>query len=1573
MRKKRQYIATALALAMVCNSVPVGVFADTQSGVSQVKVVQNEDTSSQATDGVLESDSSSSELDTTEVNESDIEESEDSKESEKLEVVTGSSIDVQNKDPKSEVSLLAEDQSWTVEDCTVTLSADGKTFTVAGTGSSTFNPKGTYSGMESFPWYDSIGVVENIQLTGVSSLGDDALRNFVMCSNFHADQSLGLSSWSLGSLGSSTEDGGSNTLEFTLTESNFKLNVIKGSKFNQLTINCKDYHLLGGGGNAYSLSVIDIGFIYAGTFDLNLGYSDNLLTGRYVSDSRPTSYDMTIGTFNINSDGIVRIFCRIELGETLYKSVFAGMDIGQLNFNCSRVTTFVHNYLSSTYKEYNWQPDYLFSNCRLGGVSNPRDRNLYFESHTFYYSNLTDLDFSFITDTTTSMSSNALDNCTVGTIDLSNITSFSSKSIYCSIIDTLILGNVKSHFSFLLTAKRVIANGRISNKAIDDGVIQDFIVNGYLEENGITKDPAVRNLYINFDVPSNWYTQGWVNNIHISTTLDASHSIDFKKCTYIKSAYLDGGMTVCSVLDPSISYFAKDTKAFETCLDEANYLYTSEQGEDGYTKYTVAMNPSVKQDQLLELTDSELDLKIDLGCGTAGATRVKRVEINGVGTTSYTSTSSKITLYKSSLSLLNSEGENSIKVTFDNDYISEANFRPTLQGESDGVKITGGDGYVYALDSNKSLYLLYSNGSDMTKEDLDIDFDRIYLQTSKIPSNFYSDKDVTTIGSLSSYSGINTLNGKFIMSDSDKLSESKFSGSSFSSVVINSNCSTIGNYAFKDMPNMRVLTVPTTITSVSRYAFASLDSVIFNNDRLSSGFKSSIDGNKTVIFNNENFVLDDAGAVAFASTSTLSNLVIYGSISLTSDTIPKSAKIWVKKGSSAETWCKNNSRDYGYIGSDDYEQTVNGETPSIRKTSKEFDVSNPKEISFAVTLGSGNREATGVSGLYIDSTRVDASSYTYSDKTVTLNIDFLKTLAKGRHTVSVRFNNDEETIVMDAVTILVIDSEGQNVTEDTQNPPTAIAQLTYRFYKDAQKPIVIPIDMGRASSLKEIRLEGTVLKDTDYVFDKDLSQIILTKEFLATVDYGEYRIVPVFNTGDKINNLVLEVYDNFEDRLLPHLLISRVEYKHSAVELAINLGEGSTKAEDVKMVIVDDKIVTKEGLVYDYKENVVDSLLQSKARTMSVKAVKSNSGLFYLKDNTTLVLTPELIDSLNLANNEEHDIGCIFDNNENTASVKRVKLYIGNSSNSGNNGNGSTGGSNGGSNGGSTGGATGGIAGGGTTGNGNAGDSTNSENKDTNNESDIENSILVLNDAVFDGLNEIRYEIIGSKDITIMFNGKELPQKYYTVDKNIVCIKNNIRPLLRYVSNGLSIKSGSNTYITFIKADKTKLYKEAPVLTVSEKMGVGQKFRINFSGYKILSFNNSNNKVATVSKMGYVTAKKEGVTSIRAYAVDKKGDVYRFIYKIKVDKYSKPVVDKFIKRKTPILTHNLELEKGKRISLNLYNIDTAKTKFTSSNKKVVKITSANNIVAKSRGKSTITVTTFKNDKKYTYKVVVTVK
>ena len=573
MRKKRQYIATALALAMVCNSVPVGVFADTQSGVSQVKVLQNDSTDEDLEDGISDSESYA-----TENSESDIKESEDSKESEKLEVVTGSSIDVQNKDPKSEVSLLAEEQSWTVGDCTVTLSADSKTFTVTGTGSSTFNPKGTYSVMESFPWYDSLGVVENVTLTGVSVLGDDALRDFEMCNNFHADQALTLGSWSLSSLGYRIGKAGTNEVEINITKSNATKNGINSSIFNHLTVNCSDSSLLSYGSYVTGLNVRGLKFIYANVFDLNLGLNDSLLQGEGISDSYVRDYHTTVNTFNINCEGIVRFNYGTEysIGTTSYSysSVFTNMRIGQLNFNCKDIQSYrqVVRVGSNSYSTSSSVPSYLFANCVLrGGVSLPESilSKCSSVSKLFYHAYLKEFNFrslgfnSFIKDFVYA--------CHIGDINLDDYNLVAGSFYDCN-FDNITATDFTTNAMASSKVKSLTVNGKIKSSALNSGTYTTIVLNGDIEKNCFTNSVTATDVYINGNIPDNWGTYGYITNMHMASTIGEGNKDLFLNSSHIGNFYLDGGVSSIMNINSGVSYYVKDSASFETSLSGYRFM-----------------------------------------------------------------------------------------------------------------------------------------------------------------------------------------------------------------------------------------------------------------------------------------------------------------------------------------------------------------------------------------------------------------------------------------------------------------------------------------------------------------------------------------------------------------------------------------------------------------------------------------------------------------------------------------------------------------------------------------------------------------------------------------------------------------------------------------------------------------------------------------------------------------------------------------------------------------------------------------------------------------------------------------
>ena len=132
-------------------------------------------------------------------------------------------------------------------------------------------------------------------------------------------------------------------------------------------------------------------------------------------------------------------------------------------------------------------------------------------------------------------------------------------------------------------------------------------------------------------------------------------------------------------------------------------------------------------------------------------------------------------------------------------------------------------------------------------------------------------------------------------------------------------------------------------------------------------------------------------------------------------------------------------------------------------------------------------------------------------------------------------------------------------------------------------------------------------------------------------------------------------------------------------------------------------------------------------------------------------------------------------------------------------------------------------------------------------------------------------------------------------------------------------------------------------------------------GDKIKSYKSSNTKIATVSKKGKIKAKKTGTVKITV--TTKKGA--KATIKIKVQK--KPVKTK----KITVDKKKLTLKKGKSYTLTVTKSPVTtleKVSFKTSNKKVATVNKKGKIVAKKKGKATITVKC--GTKKKTVKVTV---
>lgn len=619
--------------------------------------------------------------------------------------------------------------------------------------------------------------------------------------------------------------------------------------------------------------------------------------------------------------------------------------------------------------------------------------------------------------------------------------------------------------------------------------------------------------------------------------------------------------------------------------------------------------------------------------------------------------------------------------------------------------------------------------------------------------------------------------------------------------------------------------------------------------------------------------------------------------------------------------------------------------PKVIQASRTYRKANPNDISFAVDLGRGSKAATDITGVMIDYMELEESSYELSGSTLIIKKEALTNLSKGVYDVGVTFNDTDGTSITGLLSILVVESSSSdNNNGDNSKPPVALETLSYQFYKDYQRDIVVPIQMNSANTLEELYL-GTDLIDKDkYSFTNDT--IILDKNYLDTVSAGLYRLIPVFDGDKKINNLLLEIYDKYDDRLLPYLLPSHISFKNQDLRLKVELGEGKTKAKDIKLLVIDDMYITPNGEIHQknpltYGRTASGSaIIKSRIQTYfslgkNLVEVEVKSPKVYYLDGDELVLTANLIKKLGFVSDSVHTVGCIFDNSEETASLNRVTLVIpnqqndsdnsgdqnngnnsnqgnnsdgdsnssdnqnnGNNNNQGNNSNGDSNNSDNQNNGNNNNQGSNSNGSSSNSGNQTSGDGTNqgiNANESNNSSQQHENGVLIaetitLKDIIYTGKSDVIIPLTKVNEIVahIKLNGKELKKEEYQIVGNQLVLFRSTLNQLKDGTNGITIQTKSDiprTYIAFIQFDFSKQESKIPFMTTYKLLLKGSKFPVYLSNQKEvkkITWNTSNSKIVSVSKKGVLTARKKGKATVTCVITNKKGDLYKFQIKVTV-------------------------------------------------------------------------------------------
>ena len=169
------------------------------------------------------------------------------------------------------------------------------------------------------------------------------------------------------------------------------------------------------------------------------------------------------------------------------------------------------------------------------------------------------------------------------------------------------------------------------------------------------------------------------------------------------------------------------------------------------------------------------------------------------------------------------------------------------------------------------------------------------------------------------------------------------------------------------------------------------------------------------------------------------------------------------------------------------------------------------------------------------------------------------------------------------------------------------------------------------------------------------------------------------------------------------------------------------------------------------------------------------------------------------------------------------------------------------------------------------------------------------------------------------------------------------------------------------------------MITINNNIKLGDSYKIkldNEDKIKKIKYTSSNSKIISVSKDGLIKANKEGSANIECLIVNKKGNVYRFKYKIKSSSKVKTVKrnnsDINIKSQFPIVTLDETLKVDNKYKIKI-NCSYDNIKFTSKNDSIAKVTKYGYIKGISKGKTDILIKVNKNNIIYYYRINVKVK
>lgn len=184
--------------------------------------------------------------------------------------------------------------------------------------------------------------------------------------------------------------------------------------------------------------------------------------------------------------------------------------------------------------------------------------------------------------------------------------------------------------------------------------------------------------------------------------------------------------------------------------------------------------------------------------------------------------------------------------------------------------------------------------------------------------------------------------------------------------------------------------------------------------------------------------------------------------------------------------------------------------PSMDKQSKQFDATNPADVTFTYSLGAGSKAASSIKSVEMNNKEI---TVTTTDADFTISKDVLLQYGNGTYPIKVIFDNGFEisNSSVEIVNSLVV----------TPVDPS-IEQGKKTFDYNNKLDITFTFDLGVGSSIAT-SVSKVLIDDTELTFTAENNTLTLPQFNFEILENGEYPLIVEFDNGFKAEGITVKV------------------------------------------------------------------------------------------------------------------------------------------------------------------------------------------------------------------------------------------------------------------------------------------------------------------------------------------------------------------------------------------------------------------------------------------------------------------